>query len=348
MPLTLRLLAALLLASVASARDLTFYLVSDTHVGMNYKQCEPAFGPEDYNLNVVRTLDALATLPGRPWPRQGPLAEAMKDKGPVPAPAAMIVAGDLTENGTPAQWKDFDRLFPWQGEAPKRFPVIALAGNHDGGSKTGIIRQGLRERNRAMLKAGLLSKVSEDGLHSAWVWQGVHFVNANNYAGDVVKADAKPGSMWDPERSLAFLKEYLASIPAGAPVIVVQHLDYGERSTWWDQERRKAFYEVIKAHHVIALLHGHTHAITKLTFPEDKDYAAFGAGGPRFDCFSAGAFKREGVVKGKPFPGPRNPCECFVFRITDDVFAAGHFTAGPDGWNSTPQAEGLTVVKKIR
>ena len=349
-PLSLFLSALLCFASALSAvaRDVTFYLVSDAHVGMIYKQCEPAFTAEDYNQNVVRTLDALATLPGRPWPKQGPLAEAMKGKGTVPAPLAMIVAGDLTEVGSPAQWKDFDRLFPWQGEAPKRFPVIALAGNHDGGSKTGIIRQGLRDRNAAMLKAGLLAKLSADGLHSAWVWQGVHFINANNYAGDVVKADAKPGSMWDPEKSLTFMKEYLASISPGAPVVIVQHLDYSERSTWWDQERRKAFYDVIKGYNVIALLHGHTHAITKLTFPEDKDYAAFGNGGPRFDCFSAGAFKREGVIKGQPFPGPRNPCECYVFRITDDTFAAGHFTAGPDGWNSTPQAGALTVVKKIR
>lgn len=334
---------------VEAARDLTFYLVSDAHVGMVYKQCEPPFTAEDYNQNVVRTLDVLATLPGRPWPTQGPLAEAMKGRGPVPAPKAMIVAGDLTEVGSPAQWRDFDRLFPWQGDAPRRFPVIALAGNHDGGTKTGVIRQGLRDRNAAMLKAGLISKLSADGLHSAWEWQGVHFINVNLYPGDVVKADAKPGSMWDPEKSLAFLKECLASVrPAGAPVIIVQHLDFSERSTWWDQERRQAFYEAIKGANVIALLHGHTHVISKLTFPEDKDYAAFGNGGPRFDCFSAGAFKREGVTKGQPFPGPRNPCECYVFRLTDDTFAAGHFTAGPDGWNSTPKAEVLTVVKKIK
>ena len=333
----------------AAARDITFYLISDVHVGTIYKQCDPVFTAADYNLNVVRTLDVLATLPGRPWPPHGPLAEAMKGRGPVPAPLAMIVAGDLTENGSPAQWKIFDTLFPWQGEVPKRFPVIAVAGNHDGGSKTGIIRQGLRDRNAAMLKAGMVTKVSEDGLHCAWVWQGVHFINVNNYAGEVVKADAKPGSMWDPEKSLTFLKEYLATLkPAFAPVVIVQHLDFSDRSTWWDQERRKAFYEVIKDANVVALLHGHTHAITKLTFPEDADYAAFGKGGPRFDCFSAGAFKREGVTKGQPFPGLRNPCECYVFRLTDETFAAGHFTAGPEGWNSGPKSENLTVVKPIR
>ncbi|MEK0445420.1 MAG: hypothetical protein RLZZ399_741 [Verrucomicrobiota bacterium] len=349
-PLSLILLASAFLISATSAlaRDLTFYLVSDVHTGMVYKQCEPPFTAEEYNQHVVRTLDVLATLPGRPWPTKGPLFEAMKGKGPVPAPKAMIVAGDLTEAGSEAQWKDFDQLFPWQGAAPRRFPVIALAGNHDGGSKTGAIRKGLRERNQAMVKAGMLSRLSEDSLHSAWEWQGIHFINVNLYPGDVAKTGAKPGSMWDPEKSLSFLKDALATIkPVGAPVVIVQHFDYGARSQWWDQERRKAFYEVIRNANVVALLHGHTHAISKLTFPEDEDYAAFGDGGPRFDCFSAGAFKREDVKKELPFPGPRNPCECYVFRIIDDTFAAGHFTGGPEGWNASPKAGGLTVVKKI-
>lgn len=348
-PLSLLLsLGLFVLAAVTSARDLTFYLVSDVHVGMNYTKSVPPFGSDAFNAHVSQTLDVLATLPGRPWPKEGPLADAMRGRGMVPAPQAMIVAGDLTEVGSPAQWQVFDRLFPWQGEAPKRFPVIALAGNHDGGTKTGVLRQGLRERNQAMLKAGLLTRLSADGLHSAWEWQGVHFINVNLYPGDVVKSDAKPGSMWDPELSLTFLKECLAAVkPSGAPVIIVQHLDYSDRSTWWDQARRQAFYEAIKDANIIALLHGHTHVISKLKFPEDKDYAAFGQGGPRFDCFSAGAFKPEAKA-GQPFPGPRYPCECYVFRIIDDTLTAGHFTGGAEGWNVSPKSEILTVVKSIK
>ncbi len=340
--------SALLLAAVplvAQARDLTFYLVSDTHVGMNYRKTVPAFGSDQFNAHVAKTLEVLAQVPGTPWPAEGPVADAMKGRGPVPRPLGMIVAGDLTEVGNAAEWKDFDRMFPWQGATPAKYPLFALAGNHDGG-RDGPVRKGLRERNREMLKAGLVSALSEDGFHAAWTWQGVHFINVNLYAGDGAKEGAKETSMWNPESSLTFLKARLAKIPAGEPVIIAKHLDFSARSTWWDQPKRKAFYDAIKGHNVIALLHGHTHDITRLKFPEDKDYADWGGAGPRFDCFSAGAFKPE-AKEGRPFPGPRYPCECYVFRIVDDTFVAAHYTAEPGGWNTSKHAPQLTFVKSI-
>jgi hypothetical protein len=326
------------------ARDVTFYLVSDTHVGMNYRKTTPPFGSDEFNAHVAKTLEVLAKVPGTAW-QEGPVAEAMKGKGPVPRPLGMLVAGDLTEVGNAAQWADFDRLFPWKGTTPAKYPTFALAGNHDGGN-AGPVRQGLRQRNREMAAAGLLT-ASEDGLHASWNWQGVHFINVNLYGGDGAKEGAKETSMWNPEGGLSFLKSRLAKIGPAEPVVIVQHLDFSARSTWWDQPKRKAFYEAIKGHHIIALLHGHTHVITRLQFPEDKDYADFGGTGPRFDCFSAGAFKPD-AKEGKPFPGPRYPCECYVFRIVDDVLVAAHYTAEPGGWNTSKHAPQLTFVKDIK
>jgi len=331
-----------------STRDITFFLVSDVHVGMVYKDCVPVFSAADYEKLIATTLDVMAGIPGKPWPNSGPVAEAMEGLGPVPTPRGVIVAGDVTEGGTPAQWTDFDRLFPWKGDPPKRFPVFACAGNHDGGSKSGGVRKGLRARNQEMLKAGMLTTLSEDGLHSAWVWQDVHFINVNLYPGDEPKADSKPGSMWDPENSLSFLKKYLAkNAPAPTPVVIVQHFDL-TGAAWWDQDRRKAFYEAIKDYNVVAILHGHTHAITHLLFPDDRDLKVFGAGGPRFDCFSAGAFKREGVKSGVPFPGPRTPCEVYVFRMTNTRFVAAHFTGESDGWNAGRTVASLYVAKPLQ
>ena len=347
---TLALLLSFLLLGFATcaeaARDLTFYLISDVHVGMDYRKTAPPFGADAFNAHVAQTLEVLGKVPGTEWPASGPVAEAMKGKGPVPRPAGMIVAGDLTEVGNAKQWQDFDRLLPWQGSTPGKYPTYALAGNHDGGS-AGPVRQGLRERNRGMLAAGLVTTLSDDALHSAWTWQGVHFINVNLYPGDGAKAGAKETSMWNPESSLSFLKARLAKIGATEPVVIAMHLDFSARSTWWDQPKRKAFYEAIKGHHIIALLHGHTHVITRLQFPEDKDYADFGGTGPRFDCFSAGAFKPD-AKEGKPFPGPRYPCECYVFRIVDDVLVAAHYTAEPGGWNTSKHAPQLTFVKDIK
>lgn len=338
-------LLALRLPALGAARDLTFFLVSDVHAGMQYKDSKPPITAAEYEQHIIDTLDVIATIPGKPWP-QGPVAEVMQDLGPVGRPSGLIVAGDLTQSRSSDQWKVFDRLFPWQGLAPKRFPVFAGAGNHDAGSKTAPVRDALRARNRAMLKAGLVSTLSPDGLHSAWVWQGVHFVNVNLYAGDAPQPDNKPGSMRDPEGSLTFLRTYLAkNAPAPRPVVIIQHFGL-EKSTWWGQDERRAFYEAITNYNVVAILHGHTHAITHLQFPGDDDLKLFGKGGPRFDCFSAGAFKQE-TKKGEPWPGWRHPCECYVFHLTDNQFLAAHYTGGTNGWFTGPGAAGLTVVKEL-
>ncbi|MEY3449613.1 MAG: hypothetical protein RL749_1234, partial [Verrucomicrobiota bacterium] len=208
------------------ARDVTFYLVSDTHVGMNYRKTTPPFGSDEFNAHVAKTLEVLAKVPGTAW-QEGPVAEAMKGKGPVPRPLGMLVAGDLTEVGNAAQWADFDRLFPWKGTTPAKYPTFALAGNHDGGN-AGPVRQGLRQRNREMAAAGLLT-ASEDGLHASWNWQGVHFINVNLYGGDGAKEGAKETSMWNPEGSLSFLKARLAKIGPTEPVVIATHFDFSAR-----------------------------------------------------------------------------------------------------------------------
>ena len=338
-------LLALGLPAPGAARDLTFFLVSDVHAGMQYKDSKPPITAAEYEQHINDTLDVIATIPGKPWP-QGPVAEAMQGLGPVGRPSGLIVAGDLTQSRAAVQWQAFDRLFPWQGLAPQRFPVFAVAGNHDAGSKTAPVRDALRARNQAMLKAGLVNTLSTDGLHSAWVWQGVHFVNVNLYAGDAPQPDNKPGSMRDPEGSLTFLRTSLAKhAPAPTPVVIIQHFGL-EKSTWWLQDERRAFYEAITNYNVVAILHGHTHAITHLQFPGADDLKVFGQGGPRFDCFSAGAFKQE-TKKGEPWPGWRHPCECYVFHLTDHQFLAAHYTGGTNGWNSGSGAAGLTVVKAL-
>jgi hypothetical protein len=67
---------------ITTARDLTFYLVSDVHVGMDYRKTAPPFGADAFNAHVAQTLEVLGKVPGTPWPSTGPVAEAMKGKGP--------------------------------------------------------------------------------------------------------------------------------------------------------------------------------------------------------------------------------------------------------------------------
>jgi hypothetical protein len=81
------------------------------------------------------------------------------------------------------------------------------------------------------------------------------------------------------------------------------------------------------------------HDITHLPFPCDADYKVYGNGGPRFDCFSAGAMKHE-IKKDQP-PHWRHPCECYVFHISDDQIVAAHHIG--DGWSIGKSSGGLIV-----
>ncbi len=64
------LLSCLLLAFATcaeGARDVTFYLVSDTHVGMNYRKTTPPFGSDEFNAHVAKTLEVLGKVPSTEW-----------------------------------------------------------------------------------------------------------------------------------------------------------------------------------------------------------------------------------------------------------------------------------------
>lgn len=52
-------------ACAQAARDLTFYLVSDVHVGMDYRKTTPPFGADAFNAHVAQTLEVLGKVPAR-------------------------------------------------------------------------------------------------------------------------------------------------------------------------------------------------------------------------------------------------------------------------------------------
>ena len=93
LPLALSLLLLGVATCAQAARDLTFYLISDVHVGMDYRKTVPPFGADAFNAHVAQTLEVLGKVPGTEWPPSGPVAAAMKGKGPVPRPAMLSPLG---------------------------------------------------------------------------------------------------------------------------------------------------------------------------------------------------------------------------------------------------------------
>src|SRR5687768_3304218 len=85
--------------------DVTFLVTADTHFGYWWARVpspgSPAgLGIEDVNASAVRAMN---TIEGTPYPR------ALG--GVVGAPRGVLVAGDLTEDGWPHEWSQFEAMF---------------------------------------------------------------------------------------------------------------------------------------------------------------------------------------------------------------------------------------------
>ena len=213
---------------------LTFFVVSDTHYGLDWR----------VDAAVQALIDQMNFLPGTPLPES--LGGA-----PVRTPRGVIHLGDITNDGKAEQWAAFVRDFGLLGEARLAFPVYELFGNHDGGSSLPV-RQGIRERNRR--RVGPLT-LSSNGVHYAWTWDDIRFINLNISVG----TNTHP---YDPQDSLGFLKSELARLDVPRqPLILLQHFGFDKREslTWWPEAWRTAYYETIQRCNVLGIFHGHDH-----------------------------------------------------------------------------------------
>lgn len=340
-------LAVLMGASLAAAqankaaRDFTFFVVSDVHVGAENLKANPPVTREQTLAKAKANLESMRSVAGQPFPDKPAFVGLAL--GPVAAPRGVLVLGDLTDGSRdPAlqreQWKSFDALFPTSGISfgGKAAPVFAIVGNHDDAIGSAQ-RLGVAARNRALMQAGRLAALSTNGLHYAVNWDGVHIVFLNLCAADAADAQtpfkfgaAGPGTWCDPQGAFSFLKEYLARRvgASGEPVILAQHYGFDAFSlndwNWWTLKQRRALYELLAGYNVATILHGHNHLPEHYRWPDPARHAA------DLNFF----------FEGKPPASPRQydvvSCGqvCWVLRVRGDRLLAGH-VAGPS-WSGDP------------
>lgn len=229
------LLAVLLSCLVVTARDLTFFHVSDTHYGLS--------APGD--AAMTRLVEKMNALPGTAYPTNL--------GGTVGEPRGVVHTGDLTNDSKPEQWAAWVRDYGLDGTDGKlRWPVYETFGNHDGGSNR-VVRAGIRERNRK--RVGIDTISPGNGIHYAWEWDGIRFIVLGVSPGTRLKT-------YDPEDSLLFLQDELAKkVKPGQPVFLMQHFgfDKGHSLNWWTNDARVAYAAAIKDVNVLGILQGHAH-----------------------------------------------------------------------------------------
>ena len=333
-----------------AARDFTFLLFSDIHIGAENLKAKPPVTKADTLARIESNLQTMQSLVGRPWPERPMLAGLNLEA--IAAPRALILLGDVTDgHKDPAEQEDqrktFERLFPVQGVrfGERTVPVFACAGNHDG-DPSGPARQALVARNRKLADAGHFAAISANGTHFALNWSGVHFICLNLCPADTTDAEMPfkygqpgPGSWNDPQGALSFLKDYLARHvgASGEPIVLLHHYGFDGFSlndwNWWTPKQRRLLYYLLKDYNVAAFFHGHNHHAEHYRWPDPKRHAAdlhvFFDGPPpaqprQYDVLSCGEV-------------------CWVIRVRGDQLIAAHYQG--TGWNADPAA---ILVKSLK
>ncbi len=211
--------------------DVTFLATADTHFGVGAERDDPdrdaLLEPRGIEKTHQRGIAAMNHIGGLPLPR------ALG--GRVSKPLGVLVAGDLTEDGRPEEWRWFEQYFGLTGQdGLVRFPVFEGQGNHD--KHDGWHVRGHIERRHGARYYG-------------WDW------------GDLYVACLGEG----PDESiLKWLKDELKRVGTQRPVIVYFHFPLlGPYSTghWFAKgDYRRRLKRTLDGHNVIAIIHGHYHA----------------------------------------------------------------------------------------
>ena len=241
-------------------RDVTFFATSDCH----YVEASRKNNRNDSNHQTIDQMNAIASVH---WPKE-------LGGDPVNTPRAVVVLGDCIDDGdkkvdgqnvSAEQYGYFKADFGLDGtDGRLKFPAFEGFGNHDGPpagkEKFGFSFQAnLKERNRLRKEKGLISSLSDNGLHYSWDWDDVHLVQLNLYPADVQHAGVRYSAEWhNPQDALAFLKKDLAEKvgDSGRPVILMSHCGFD--TDWWTPDDWRALYDAARPYNVVLYVYGHT------------------------------------------------------------------------------------------
>lgn len=220
-------------ARATEPAELTFLVAADTH-----------FGAEGIEERNARQIEAMNAIPGTPWPAE--------IGGTVGTPAAVLIAGDLTDTGTLTEWAKFVEYYGLTGKDGKlRYPVFEGSGNHD--------------RPNPLFRPVVVAVARRHG-GSAYSFGlgGLHFICLDEYPDD---------------RNLVFLREDLAKVGKDQPTVVYFHFSIlGPYSDWWTNEEKQAFRDALTGYRIEAIFHGHFHGSDHYVW---KGLDVYDVGSPR-------------------------------------------------------------------
>lgn len=246
---------------------LTFFGWSDQHIQV-----------DGNGEHLLPAIDAMNALPGRAYP------EAIG--GTVDKPAFVFSLGDMTEWPSRAAMDTYEQLITKR----LKFPSYEIAGNHDLGglSPNETVISWLIKRHGA--------------LRYTFDKAGVQFIGLFSEYDEKLNNPAQPIT----KQALQYLRETLAKVPEGKPVVVATHLCFDAITN------RDEFVDAFGKANVILVLGGHYHKAVVNT------YRGFN-------------------FVQLPSPEPKSTREFTVIRITSDRLIAIPFNYKENRWVSEKQ-----------
>lgn len=241
---------------------LTFFGWSDQHVQV-----------DGNGEHLVPAIEAMNALPGRACPET--------IGGTVDKPAFVFGMGDMTEWPSHAAMDTYEQLITKR----LKFPTYEICGNHDLGglSPNETVTGWLIKRH------GALRYTFDKG--------GVRFIGLFSEYDEKLNNPAQPIS----KDALQYLRETLAKVPEGKPVVVATHLCFDAITN------RDEFVDAFGKANVILVLGGHYHKATVHNF-------------------------RGFNFVQLPSPEPKSAGEFTVVRITSDRLTGVPFNFRENRW----------------
>lgn len=249
-------------AAPPPTRDLTFYVVADTHA-------DPV---EEYDLKAqAAAVNAVGN--GGTWPATIDGQATHFKGGAIAKPKGVVFVGDLTGWGTaPTEIPMFQHYFQ-KGNSSESINYNGYFGfgNHDidTADRDPATADAYRatywtflgkQHNgpNAVVPVGRYDTSSHD---YSWSWGDVHLVQTNRFVGD---------SQYGSTSGLPFLADDLKTAAAdGRPVFLFHHYGmdaFGTQDRWWTDADRTAYRNELKGYAVSAIFVGHSHAAFQYTW----------------------------------------------------------------------------------
>jgi hypothetical protein len=236
--------------------DLTFLVFSDTHLGFDSRESvdggprDAVRDPDEIDRVNQRAIVQMNGIAGRPWPA------ALG--GTIARPRALVLTGDLTEDGDPWQWTHFVQHYGLRGgDGLLAYPVFENHGNHDKHHSWYVLDR-IKERH------GSTRYVVD--------WLDLHLVCLGEGPDD---------------DDLAWLAQDLESIGHERPVILAFHYPlmgpFSTRNWFGDGNYRPRLAKLLASFNVIAILHGHYHHSGRY---EWRGFDVYKAGSAKHDAHS--------------------------------------------------------------